>query len=156
MRNEQDRLPVLVTGGAGYIGSHAVLALLDAGWPVVVIDNLTTGFEWAVPKEAVLAKGDIADQELVARLIAEHGIQAIIHFAGSIVVPESVENPLKYYENNTVKSRSLIESAVQGGVKHFIFSSTAAVYGAPAQVPANEDAQTQPVSPYGRSKLMTE
>ncbi|QAY77117.1 UDP-glucose 4-epimerase GalE [Sphingosinicella sp. BN140058] len=147
---------VLVTGGAGYIGSHAVLALLDAGWPVVVIDNLTTGFEWAVPEGVTLAKGDIADQELVGRLIAEHGIQAIIHFAGSIIVPESVENPLKYYENNTVKSRALIESAVKGGVKHFIFSSTAATYGIPESVPIRESARTQPINPYGWSKLMTE
>ncbi len=150
------KVPVLVTGGAGYIGSHAVLALLDAGWPVVVIDNLTTGFEWAVPKEAVFARGDIADRDLVARLIAEHGIRAIIHFAGSIVVPESVENPLKYYENNTVKSRSLIESAVNGGVRHFIFSSTAATYGIPDHVPVREDQRTQPINPYGWSKLMTE
>lgn len=147
---------VLVTGGAGYIGSHAVLALLDAGWPVVVVDNLTTGFEWAVPEGATLAKGDIADQELIGRLIAEHGIQAIIHFAGSIIVPESVENPLKYYENNTVKSRALIESAVKGGVKHFIFSSTAATYGIPESVPIRESARTQPINPYGWSKLMTE
>jgi UDP-glucose 4-epimerase len=108
-----DKPAILVTGGAGYIGSHAVLALLDAGWPVVVIDNLVTGFRWAVPEGAVFAEGDIADQDLVGRLIEEHGIRAIIHFAGSIVVPESVENPLKYYENNTVKSRSLIESAVR-------------------------------------------
>jgi UDP-glucose 4-epimerase len=147
---------VLVTGGAGYIGSHAVLALLDAGWPVVVIDNLVTGFRWAVPEGAVFAEGDIADQALVARLIEQHGIGAIIHFAGSIVVPESVENPLKYYENNTVKSRSLIESAVKGGVRHFIFSSTAATYGIPEQVPITEDARTQPINPYGWSKLMTE
>jgi UDP-glucose 4-epimerase len=145
-----------VTGGAGYIGSHAVLALLDAGWPVVVIDNLVTGFEWAVPKEAVFARGDIADQALVARLIEEHSIEAIIHFAGSIVVPESVENPLKYYENNTVKSRSLIESAVKGGVRHFIFSSTAATYGIPERVPITEETRTQPINPYGWSKLMTE
>jgi UDP-glucose 4-epimerase len=150
------KVPVLVTGGAGYIGSHAVLALLDAGWPVVVIDNLTTGFRWAVPEAAVFAQGDIADQDLVARLIAEHGIQAIIHFAGSIVVPESVENPLKYYENNTVKSRALIESAVRGGVRHFIFSSTAATYGIPDSVPIREDQRTQPINPYGWSKLMTE
>ena len=148
--------PVLVTGGAGYIGSHAVLALLDGGWPVVVIDNLTTGFEWAVPEGAVFARGDIADQALVARLIAEHGIEAIIHFAGSIVVPESVEQPLKYYENNTVKSRSLIESAVKGGVRHFIFSSTAATYGIPERVPIVETSRTQPINPYGWSKLMTE
>lgn len=147
---------VLVTGGAGYIGSHAVLALLDAGWPVVVIDNLSTGFEWAVSKEAAFVRGDVADQPLVARLIADHGIGAIIHFAGSIIVPESVENPLKYYENNTVKSRSLIESAVRGGVRHFIFSSTAATYGLPDQVPIPETAPTEPINPYGASKLMTE
>ncbi|HEX4736632.1 MAG TPA: UDP-glucose 4-epimerase GalE [Allosphingosinicella sp.] len=155
--NEQGSRPaVLVTGGAGYIGSHAVLALLDSGWRVAVIDNLSTGFEWAVPKEAIFVTGDIADQDLVARLIAEHGISAIIHFAGSIVVPESVEKPLSYYENNTVKSRSLIESAVKGGVKHFIFSSTAATYGIPERVPITEEARTQPINPYGWSKLMTE
>jgi UDP-glucose 4-epimerase len=156
MNKVRGRPAVLVTGGAGYIGSHAVLALLDAGWRVVVIDNLVTGFEWAVPQGAVFARGDIADQPLVARLIEEHGIGAIIHFAGSIVVPESVENPLKYYENNTVKSRSLIEIAVTGGVRHFIFSSTAATYGIPEQVPVTEDARTQPINPYGWSKLMTE
>lgn len=156
MNMNQGRPAVLVTGGAGYIGSHAVLALLDAGWSVVVIDNLVTGFDWAVPQGAVFAQGDIADQPLVARLIADHNIGAIIHFAGSIVVPESVENPLKYYENNTVKSRSLIESAVKGGVRHFIFSSTAATYGIPERVPITEDARTQPINPYGWSKLMTE
>jgi UDP-glucose 4-epimerase len=147
---------VLVTGGAGYIGSHAVLALLDSGWKVVVIDNLTTGFRWAVPDEATFVEGDIGDQALLARLIEEHKIGAIIHFAGSIVVPESVEQPLKYYENNTVKSRSLIESAVKGGVRHFIFSSTAATYGIPEQVPVVETSRTQPINPYGWSKLMTE
>ena len=151
-----DRVPVLVTGGAGYIGSHAVLALLDGGWPVTVIDNLSTGFGWAVPEGAVFAQGDIADGALVARLIAERQIGAIMHFAGSIVVPESVENPLEYYLNNTVKSRALIESAVQGGVRHFIFSSTAATYGMPAEIPVREDAPTEPINPYGWSKLMTE
>jgi UDP-glucose 4-epimerase len=156
MDRNGSRPAVLVTGGAGYIGSHAVLALLDSGWRVVVIDNLVTGFEWAVPKQAVFARGDIADQVLVARLIEEHGIGAIIHFAGSIVVPESVQDPLKYYENNTVKSRSLIESAVKGGVRHFIFSSTAATYGIPEQVPITEHTRTQPINPYGWSKLMTE
>jgi UDP-glucose 4-epimerase len=156
MTKDGAKFPVLVTGGAGYIGSHAVLALLDAGWPVVVIDNLVTGFRWAVPERAIFAEGDIADQALLARLIEQHGIGAIIHFAGSIVVPESVENPLKYYENNTVKSRSLIESAVKGGVRHFIFSSTAATYGIPDQVPIREDQRTQPINPYGWSKLMTE
>jgi UDP-glucose 4-epimerase len=109
-----------------------------------------------VPDGAVFSQGDIADQALVARLIAEHGIGAIIHFAGSIVVPESVTDPLKYYENNTVKSRSLIESAVKGGVAHFIFSSTAATYGIPERVPITEDTRTQPINPYGWSKLMTE
>src|SRR5688572_4948432 len=147
---------VLVTGGAGYIGSHAVLALLDASWKVVVIDNLTTGFRWAVPEAAAFVEGDIGDQDLIGRLIEEHGIGAIVHFAGSIVVPESVVQPLKYYENNTVKSRALIESAVRGGVAHFIFSSTAATYGIPEQVPISEDTRTQPINPYGWSKLMTE
>jgi UDP-glucose 4-epimerase len=147
---------VLVTGGAGYIGSHAVLALLDAGWPVIVIDDLSTGFEWAVADGATFVRGDIADQPRVERLIGEHGIQAIMHFAGSIIVPESVADPLKYYLNNTVKSRALMESAVRAGVRHFIFSSTAATYGIPAVVPVREDAPTEPINPYGWSKLMTE
>jgi UDP-glucose 4-epimerase len=150
------KLPVLVTGGAGYIGSHAVLALLDAGWPVVVIDDLSTGFDWAVPEGAVLAKGDVADANLVSALIGEHRIGAIMHFAGSVVVPESVEDPLKYYRNNTAASRALIESAVKGGVRHFIFSSTAAAYGIPDSVPVAEEARTEPINPYGWSKLMTE
>jgi UDP-glucose 4-epimerase len=156
MTDEVARVPVLVTGGAGYIGSHAALALLDAGWPVVVLDNLVTGFDWAVPEGATFVRGDIADGPLLARLIAEHAIGAIMHFAGSVVVPESVEDPLRYYENNTVKSRALIESAVKGGVRHFIFSSTAATYGIPDAVPVAEDAPTQPINPYGWSKLMTE
>ena len=151
-----DKPTVLVTGGAGYIGSHAVLALLDAGWSVVVIDDLSTGFAWAVPDAATLVEGDIGDDALVARIIAAHGIGAIVHFAGSIIVPESVEKPLRYYENNTAKSRSLIESAVNGGVRHFIFSSTAATYGIPEQVPIVETQRTQPINPYGWSKLMTE
>jgi UDP-glucose 4-epimerase len=150
------RAAVLVTGGAGYIGSHAVLALLDAGWPVVVIDDLSTGFDWAVDERAAFARGDIADQALVAELIRAHRIGAIMHFAGSIVVPESVARPLEYYENNTVKSRALIESAVTGGVGHFIFSSTAATYGVPDKAPIAEDARTEPINPYGWSKLMTE
>jgi UDP-glucose 4-epimerase len=156
MTDDGGRLPVLVTGGAGYIGSHAALALLDAGWPVVVIDDLSTGFDWAVPQGASFVKGDIADAALLARLIAGHRIGAVMHFAGSVVVPESVEDPLKYYGNNTVKSRALIESAVKGGVRHFIFSSTAATYGIPDTVPVAEDAPTQPINPYGWSKLMTE
>ena len=152
----EGKTAVLVTGGAGYIGSHAVLALLDAGWPVVVLDDLSTGFAWAVPEGAAFAKGDIADRALVARLIEEHRIGAIMHFAGSVVVPESVADPLKYYENNTVKSRALIAGAIEGGVRRFIFSSTAAVYGIPNTMPVAEDSPTAPINPYGASKLMTE
>ncbi|MBX7527856.1 UDP-glucose 4-epimerase GalE [Qipengyuania vesicularis] len=154
--NNIGKVPVLVTGGAGYIGSHAVLALKDAGWPVAVIDNLSTGFTFAVPDDVPLYEGDIADAELLARIFAEQGIKAIMHFAGSIVVPESVENPLKYYENNTVKSRTLIEAAVKGGVEHFIFSSTAATYGTPDVSPVTEETPKVPINPYGWSKLMTE
>lgn len=150
------RLPVLVTGGAGYIGSHAVLALKDAGWPVAVIDNLVTGFRFAVPEGVPFYEGDIADADLVARIIAEQGVKAVMHFAGSVVVPESVENPLKYYNNNTAKSRALIEAAVTGGVPHFIFSSTAATYGIPETSPVREDCPQRPINPYGMSKLMTE
>ena len=150
------RLPVLVTGGAGYIGSHAVLALTDAGWPVSVIDNLTTGFRWAVTDDVPFYQGDIADADLMARICTEQGIRAIMHFAGSIIVPESVENPLKYYENNTVKSRALIAAAVAAGVPHMIFSSTAATYGIPAVSPVREDSPKLPINPYGMSKLMTE
>jgi len=149
-------MTVLVTGGAGYIGSHMVLALLDAGERVVVLDNLTTGFDWAVPEGVPLVIGETGDQTLVAALIAEHSVDAIIHFAASIVVPDSVADPLGYYRNNTVNSRSLIECAVKGGVRHFIFSSTAAVYGNPECVPVREDDATVPMSPYGSSKLMTE
>jgi UDP-glucose 4-epimerase len=150
------KLPVLVTGGAGYIGSHAVLALRDAGWPVAVIDNLVTGFRFAVPEEVPFYEGDIADVALLKRIFAEHGTRAVMHFAGSIVVPESVGNPLKYYHNNTAKSRALIEAAVTAGVPHFIFSSTAATYGIPELSPVAEDAPQQPINPYGWSKLMTE
>jgi UDP-glucose 4-epimerase len=151
-----DKLTVLVTGGAGYIGSHAVLALLDSGWPVVVLDNLSTGFDWAVPAAATLVKGDVGDQALVERVLSDHEVGAIMHFAGSIIVPESVDNPLKYYHNNTANSRALIESAVRCGVRHFIFSSTAATYGIPDRVPITEDSRQEPINPYGWSKLMTE
>jgi len=152
----EKRFTVLVTGGAGYIGSHAVLALLDSGYDVVVIDNLTTGFRWAVPQAATFAEGDIEDTALVTDIIQKHGIGAIMHFAGSVVVPESVENPLKYYHNNSAKSRSLIDAAVHAGVKHFIFSSTAATYGVPDVARVDEDTLKQPINPYGMSKLMTE
>ncbi|CAN5232964.1 UDP-glucose 4-epimerase GalE [soil metagenome] len=150
------KFTVLVTGGAGYIGSHAVLALREAGWPVVVFDNLSTGFRWAIPDDVPLVEGDLADVARVTATLKDHRIGAIVHFAGSIVVPESVENPLKYYRNNTANSRSLIECAVEAGVRHFIFSSTAATYGIPEIVPVREDMPTVPINPYGMSKLMTE
>ena len=149
-------MTVLVTGGAGYIGSHMVYALLDAGERVVVLDNLATGFDWAVAHGATLLVGNAGDQALVAALVAKHQIETIIHFAASVVVPDSVRDPLGYYRNNTVNSRALIESAVKGHVNHFIFSSTAAVYGNPERVPVREDDATVPTSPYGSSKLMTE
>jgi UDP-glucose 4-epimerase len=149
-------MTVLVTGGAGYIGSHMVHALLEAGDQVVVLDNLTTGFDWAVPPGATLIAGDAGDQSRVGTLIAAHRINAIIHFAASIVVPDSVRDPLGYYRNNTVNSRALVEAAVKAGVRYFIFSSTAAVYGNPQRVPVREDDPTVPTSPYGSSKLMSE
>src|SRR6516165_1068048 len=149
-------MTVLVTGGAGYIGSHMVHALVDAGEQVVVLDNLTTGFDWAVPPSAKLAIGDAGDQSCVAALIAQHRVDAVLHFAASIVVPDSVRDPLGYYRNNTINSRALIETAVKQGVRNFIFSSTAAVYGNPTRVPVREDDPTEPTSPYGSSKLMTE
>jgi UDP-glucose 4-epimerase len=147
---------VLVTGGAGYIGSHAVLALTDAGWPVVVVDNLSTGFRFAIPDGVPLIEADIGDQAAVEAVMRAHEVKAVMHFAGSIVVPESVDNPLKYYHNNTVNSRALIESAVRCGVPHFIFSSTAATYGVPEVSPISESCPQRPINPYGMSKLMTE
>jgi UDP-glucose 4-epimerase len=149
-------MTVLVSGGAGYIGSQMVHDLVDAGESVVVLDNLSTGHRWAVADSVPLVVGETGDQPLVTQLIREHGIEAIIHFAASIVVPESVRDPLGYYRNNTVNSRALIECAVKCGVRSFIFSSTAAVYGNPSSVPVSEDSPTIPVSPYGWSKLMTE
>ena len=149
-------MTILVTGGAGYIGSHMVHALVDAGERVVVLDNLATGFDWALPDKAALVVGDTGDQALVTQLLARHGVDAVIHFAASVVVPDSVADPLGYYRNNTANSRSLIECAVKGGVRRFIFSSTAAVYGNPELVPVGEDDPARPMSPYGSSKLMTE
>jgi len=149
-------MTVLVTGGAGYIGSHMVHALLDAGERVAVLDNLATGFDWAVARGALLVIGDAGNQQLVATLIAKHRVDAIIHFAGSVVVADSVVDPLGYYRNNSVNSRALIETAVKEGVRHFVFSSTCAVYGNPERVPAREEDATVPTSPYGSSKLMTE
>ena len=149
-------MTVMVTGGAGYIGSHAVLALLDAGRDVVVVDNLVTGFAWAVDPRATLIEADVADDTAVRAALRDHRVGAILHFAGSVVVPESVADPLKYYRNNTAASRSLIESAVAERVPHFIFSSTAATYGVPVRVPVAEGDPTVPINPYGWSKLMTE
>jgi UDP-glucose 4-epimerase len=149
-------MTILVTGGAGYIGSHMVNELLDAGEAVVVLDNLATGFRWAVPSEGNLVIGDTGDLKLVADILAKHKVEAIIHFAASVVVPDSVADPLGYYRNNTANSRTLIEAAVKGGVRHFIFSSTAAVYGNTGDAPVSEDAPKAPLSPYGSSKLMTE
>ena len=148
-------MAVLVTGGAGYIGSHMVVNLVEAGEEVVVLDNLSTGFDWAVAGAARLVVGDLADTDLVHRVLAE-GVDAVIHFAGSVIVPESVADPLKYYRNNTSNTRSLIEACVETGVKNFIFSSTAAVYGDPQTVPVAETAPLRPLSPYGSSKLMSE
>jgi UDP-glucose 4-epimerase len=149
-------MTVLITGGAGYIGSHMVLEFVDAGERLVVLDNLSTGHDWAVAAGVPLVVGDSGDQELVGRLLRDEAVDAIIHFAASIVVPDSVRDPLGYYRNNTVNTRALIECAVDAGVANFIFSSTAAVYGNPAGVPVTETAALQPISPYGWSKLMSE
>ena len=149
-------MTILVTGGAGYIGSHMVHALVDAGEDVVVLDNLSTGFRFLLPEHVPFVLGGTGDSDLVAEVISEHEVTSIIHFAASIVVPESVANPLGYYRNNTMNSCLLLQAAVAGGVKHFIFSSTAAVYGNPERSPVREDAVTHPISPYGSSKLMTE
>ncbi len=149
-------MSVLVTGGAGYIGSHMVLALLDAGEQVCVLDNLSTGHRWAVADGATLIVGDVGDQQLVGQTIRDHNVEAIIHFAGSIVVSQSVDDPLAYHHNNTVKTHALIEAAHKGGIKQFIFSSSAAVYGMPEHNPVFEDAPLNPISPYGSSKMMSE
>ena len=147
---------VLVTGGAGYIGSHAVLAFLEAGYRVAVVDDLSTGRRDSVPDDVPFIEGDVGDGELAGRVIREHGVGAVAHFAGSAVVRESVADPLKYYRNNTAASRNLIEACVANRVKHFIFSSTCSVYGQPEKMPITEDTPTVPINPYGSSKLMTE
>lgn len=150
-------MAVLVTGGAGYIGSHMVLALLDAGHEeVIVLDDLSTGFDWSLPPEVKLVIGDIADQSLVTETILQHRVDAVAHFAAKIVVPDSVSDPLGYYLANTVKTRALLETVARTGVKHMIFSSTAAVYGEPEIMPVPETSITAPINPYGRSKLMSE
>src|SRR5438270_3553099 len=149
-------MTVLVTGGAGYIGSHMVHALVEAAESVVVIDHLSTGFSAFLPEGVPLFIGDAADENLVEGVISAHGVHSIIHFAGSVVVPESMRDPLGYYRNNTMTTRSLLNTAVKCGVGRFVFSSTAAVYGNPERVPVSEDAPTRPLSPYGSSKLMTE
>jgi UDP-glucose 4-epimerase len=149
-------MTILVTGGAGYIGSHMVLALTEQGEDVVVLDNLSTGYWWAVSAQAKLIEGDIGDEALLDRIMAEHRFDAVVHFAGSIVVPDSMRDPLGYYLNNTVKSRMLMACAVKAGIPRFIFSSTAAVYGNTAMQPVFEDTAPAPISPYGSSKLMTE
>lgn len=149
-------MAILVSGGAGYIGSHMVLELLDRGEDVVVLDDLSTGFSWAVPPEAKLVVGDAGDQPLLEQVLRDNRIVAIAHFAAKIIVPDSVTDPLGYYLGNTVKTRAVLESAVRCGVKNFIFSSTAAVYGEPEVSPVPEDVALAPINPYGRSKLMTE
>jgi UDP-glucose 4-epimerase len=149
-------MTVLVTGGAGYIGSHMVHALVEAGESTVVIDNLSTGFSAFLPQAVQMFIGDAGDENLVEGVIEQHRIESIIHFAGSVVVPDSMRDPLGYYRNNTMTTQSLLRAAVKTGVNRFIFSSTAAVYGNPGQMPVPEHAPTRPLSPYGSSKLMTE
>ncbi|MEA2757224.1 MAG: UDP-glucose 4-epimerase [Aliidongia sp.] len=156
MAQSNNSIPVLVTGGAGYIGSHVVWALSDAGYRVVVLDDLSSGRREALPASARLIVGDVGNPSLVESLIRDNAIGAVMHFAGSVLVAQSVEDPLGYYANNTLKSHALITASIAAGVKSFIFSSTAAVYGAPVVQPIMESAPTAPINPYGASKLMTE
>ena len=146
---------ILVTGGAGYIGSHTVLQLAANGERVVVLDDLSTGFRQSV-RDIPLVVGNVGDRALVEKLLAEHRVDTIIHFAAHTIVPESVADPLKYYGNNTCATRALLDSAKRAGVRNFVFSSTAAVYGIPADGVASEDSPTRPINPYGTSKLMSE
>ena len=145
-----------MTGGAGYIGSHAVRAFQDSGYPIVVLDDLSAGHLDLLPPQTPFVEGNAGDISLVKRVIDDHGVGAVVHFAGSIVVPESISDPLKYYRNNTGVSRNLIQACIEAGVERFVFSSTAAVYGEPEVFPVSETAPTLPVNPYGTSKLMTE
>jgi UDP-glucose 4-epimerase len=149
-------MTVLVTGGAGYIGSHMVHALVDAGESVAVLDNLSTGFRFLLPSNVPLIAGSTGDRELAARILRQHDVDTVVHFAASIVVPDSVRDPLGYYRNNTLNTCNLLDVAIANGVKHFIFSSTAAVYGNAERVPVREDDPKNPISPYGTSKLMSE
>jgi UDP-glucose 4-epimerase len=149
-------MAILVTGGAGYIGSHMVHELHDAGEQVVVLDNLSTGFRFLLPSGVPMVVGNTGDQELVTKIVAQHHVDAIIHFAASIVVPDSLSDPLSYYRNNTINTALLLQAAIAAGVRQFIFSSTAAVYGNPEIVPVQENARANPISPYGTSKLMSE
>ena len=147
---------VLVTGGAGYIGSHTSRHLLSAGYEILVLDNLYSGHRWAVPEQALFIEGDAGDPKLVNQIFSDYSIDAIVHFAGHIVVPESVAEPLKYYENNCAVTQTLAGLAVAHGIKHMIFSSSAAVYGEPKELPVTESTLTKPISPYGRTKLISE
>ncbi len=146
---------ILVTGGAGYIGSHVVRQLGERGESVVILDNLSTGFRDAV-LHGTLVEGDTGDSALVSQILAEHNIKTVLHFAAHTIVPESVANPLKYYRNNTANTRNLLECCQNAGVQHFVFSSTAAVYGEPVDPTITEASATQPINPYGMSKLMSE
>jgi UDP-glucose 4-epimerase len=149
-------MALLVTGGAGYIGSHMILALIEAGEQVVVLDDLSTGFNWAVHPKARLVVGDVGDEALVAQLIVQHEVDSVIHLAARVIVPDSVADPLGYYLSNTVKTRALLAAVIAAGVKRFVFSSTAAVYGVSDENQVGEDARLAPASPYGSSKLMSE
>lgn len=149
-------MQVLVTGGAGYIGSHAVISLREAGHDPIVIDDLSTGRRDLLPRDVPLVVGSVGDRPFVDRVLRDYGVGAVLHFAGSIVVPESVRSPLRYYRNNTANSLSLLEACCEAGVTRFIFSSTAAVYGSPERIPVPESAPTLPINPYGATKLVTE